>query len=57
MRQWLACAQVRLLCLARVPFSDADPMHLKLLRSLYANLTGGLQGWRRLGRASPAAAA
>lgn len=33
--------QLRLLALARVPLGDADPMHAKLLESLYAVYTGG----------------
>ncbi|GFH15021.1 ELMO domain-containing protein, partial [Haematococcus lacustris] len=38
--QLLAEQQVRLLALARVPFSEEDPMHFRLLASIYANLTG-----------------
>ena len=33
-------AQTLLLGLARTPFSEADPMHLTLLRSLLASFTG-----------------
>ena len=31
---------LQLLCLARVGFADAEPMHLRLLCALYASFTG-----------------
>lgn len=38
----LAEQKLQLLCLARMPFSDEEPMHMRLLCTLFAAFTGGM---------------